>query len=1156
MHRSLKRPPSPSFYPNNLDQSQRWTSPPPLSILEEESDTSRRVKFRTDSGESRLYDYEDRADLKYENQLDHNYGLGYEETPYDQGPRNGQNYYIPHKQVYTDASEDTAEHRYRYAAHDHGIESDNDVSNNPIEEHPILYSEDEQYDHGHRPRPESYDLDNDNEETDYQYFSANPPHIGNTINPHSYPTYDYNSIPYPQSELHASQAHPQSIQAVNSYDQNNPSTAYATSQAQQPLKLPNRNAERISVQTQLSENEKQRYFPHEGAVAENLDTFPNGSQVNVDDEDAEETGPVVKRRRVLALFAPSREVLAAAWYDPEKRNMEILEDTKDTRGWDLAILILEQVQPDVVLMSSNNDTQMVERVQAWATEDSTRLLIIPGKQCNYNSAIVHLSAVRLPDRSLIVSAPQPIPSASSITENMETSMPHRMEDTTGLGQHRLNSVKLGCWVNVQAPLAVIAAGQVVSELRYGLDGGLGGKSEFMNGFLELNSLESMDIERYMQINQDALTSLAIFSVEDHAAMFARDEKPALSIHGLLNTCITPLGKKLMHTWHLRPLVDLLEIQARHEAVGLFSTRLNSGSVDVLCRTMKRIKNLPYLFWKLRYGTAKFHDWRAIRDSLNAILEVRNTVIGMGWVVPVDIIEKMRTKVSAELETISSFMDEVIDWNSSKGQSRMSVAPGTNAELDDLRTLYSGEFSQFSHVIKEEIPRDIASNFSVIYLPHIGFHSVIVTEEDIPSPKIRGWTARFKTTDKHYYKNSSMVDLDNHYGDIYVMMTNLEVDIIQDLNTELQKFEPIIDAAVDIIAELDCLLSFARAVSLYKLVRPTMTNNTTLQIREGRHLLQEQVTDWCIPNDTLLAGGKDTKHHNMMIVTGANGSGKSIYGKQVALIVFMAQIGCFVPADSATIGLCDKIYTRLQTKESSSKHASAFMIDLGQVSQALRGATEKSLLIMDEFGKGTISWDGAGLLAGTIDYLQNGPCPRTVVLTHFHELITQEFIRENDGIVLAHMNVELVPESRELHFFWKLALGPTKHSYAADCALQHGIPQEVVDRAKYVTECVSKFDLTKLYDNKLTPAREAELRANEELAKRFLSCAFDEDTQVVRDLVEDMLEDTEIDKFKFQLIDSTDNINTNERQRQDNADEEIDELDSDDSNSVAYSDETD
>ncbi|KLT41797.1 P-loop containing nucleoside triphosphate hydrolase protein [Cutaneotrichosporon oleaginosum] len=290
----------------------------------------------------------------------------------------------------------------------------------------------------------------------------------------------------------------------------------------------------------------------------------------------------------------------------------------------------------------------------------------------------------------------------------------------------------------------------------------------------------------------------------------------------------------------------------------------------------------------------------------------------------------------------------------------------------------------SVIMGRHTPPGMCEDVKVIYLPQMGCllaASNIHRRELIPPD----WEQQFEAKGLTYFKTPQMTNLDEHYGDLQNIIIDLEIEWVQRLIERLEPLEWQLMNLGDAIAEVDCLLAFALAVERFGLVRPTMTEQPTLKIKNGWHPLYAMSLGpgQYIGNDTMLDAGPDPDMAAMTVITGANGSGKSAYGKQVALITYMAHIGSFVPADKATIGICDKIFTRVQTRESASKIASAFMIDLGQVSQALRGATSRSLIILDEFGKGTSPSDGAGLLAGVLTHLLNGANPRTVVLTHFH-----------------------------------------------------------------------------------------------------------------------------------------------------------------------------
>ncbi|WVQ94393.1 hypothetical protein IAU59_001472 [Kwoniella sp. CBS 9459] len=732
-----------------------------------------------------------------------------------------------------------------------------------------------------------------------------------------------------------------------------------------------------------------------------------------DDGPTGDTAPSMTMR-ILTFHAPSAGNLAAAWYDPDERKIEVLEDTKDTISWDLAILVLEQVQPDSILMSSKTHLSLVDQVTKWDMDD----------QSSGDSFARHEVEYR--------------------------------EEGAGMGYHRLSLVKLGCWVNVDAPLAVVSTGILVAEVKKELANSLTGDNASVSR-LDLTSLESMNLEQHMLINKDALTSLAIFDTEAHAFVHSDVQKQALSVYGLLNRAVTPLGKKLMHTWHLRPLLNLSDIAARHDAVALFSSPDVIPVTFEIRQELQKIKNLASIFTKVRDGSGKYNEWAGLRQSLNALSNIKHIALNIPCLKSIDVLEK----------------------------------------------------TQVAHLLSPRVPLGVTRDISVLYITQLGFHVVLQIDDSEP-PEIPDWTKKFRIEDKVYYQCQETRELDAHYGDIVNLIRGREVEIMQELTERIHAQEPLILAAAEVVTELDCLLALAVAAKDLDLNRPIISEDKTLRIKNGRHLLYERVTERYIGNNTLLQGGKDGRYNSMMIVTGANGSGKSAYAKQVALIVFMAQIGSFVPAAEATIGICDK--------KSTSRHGSAFMIDLGQVSQALRGATDRSLIILDEFGKGTISCDGAGLLTGVIEHLLSTSCPRTIVATHFHELFTQSFIAEDQQVQFAHMKCLMAQDTKELHFFYKLDPRPCLTSYAAECALHHGVPKDIVDRARFVTECMSKFEFHKLHDTFLTPDQVKEARQAEQIAKAFFQWEVDEESEDVQEVLREMLERIEVNLQESNISD--------------------------------------
>ncbi|KAK1921135.1 muts domain V-domain-containing protein [Papiliotrema laurentii] len=733
-----------------------------------------------------------------------------------------------------------------------------------------------------------------------------------------------------------------------------------------------------------------------------------------------------------------------------------MEDTKDTVEWDLAVLLMEQWDPVMVVMSSQSQDSMVDKVEEWCKQQGKLFELQPHKTFAQSHAILRLSELELDAQhpALTVESSgleQSVPALSRTSDDEEE--PDRFakyrqgdDEFAGMGKIRLTMVKLGCWVNVHAPRAISAAGGLMTFLsrRDALD-------SFEETMVPVHGIESMQIEQYMLINQDALQSLAVFDYRPPASSNNLKDKEAMSLFALLRSTVTPLGHKLLHTWHLRPLVNFDLIKARHDLVEIFSSGLNRDACDRMTKAMKRIKNIPVHTKRLRRGRGGIKEWRAVVDALLAANEIKQQIVTMPGAKSSTIAHQVAGMISWELREFQNDVLRTIDFDESKEVDRVCVRSGIDEELDSLRQDFhelQSVLAAVAHHVKTTMDPRWPCQLEVQYFPSLGFLTCINPLGDgfaVP----QGWNMLFSAEETLYYKTPETARLDEEYGDIDTNIQARELVIVQELNERMKAVDGEIAKIMGVIAEVDCLMALARAAVAHNLVRPTMVQEPLLEIRHGRHILQEQFVERYIANDTVLCGGPDGSHHNMMIVTGANGSGKSAYGKQVALITIMAQIGSFVPAESATIGVVDKIYTRMQTRESVSKAASAFMIDLSQVSLALRGATPRSLVILDEFGKGTLPADGAGLLAGVIEHLINGPCPRTVVLTHFHELFTQQFVDDSLPILHCHMKTELAEGTKELLYLYRLTPGKSLSSNAAECALAHGIPKDVVERAKEV-----------------------------------------------------------------------------------------------------------
>uniref|UniRef100_A0A7C9AMX9 DNA mismatch repair protein MSH5 n=2 Tax=Opuntia streptacantha TaxID=393608 RepID=A0A7C9AMX9_OPUST len=303
---------------------------------------------------------------------------------------------------------------------------------------------------------------------------------------------------------------------------------------------------------------------------------------------------------------------------------------------------------------------------------------------------------------------------------------------------------------------------------------------------------------------------------------------------------------------------------------------------------------------------------------------------------------------------------------------------------------------------------------------------------------------------------------------------MERAIARDLIVHVLLFSTHLLKAVNFAAELDCLLSLALVACQNKYVRPVLTTDTILDIQNGRHVLQEMTVDTFIPNDTkILDDGR------INIITGPNYSGKSIYIKQVALIVFLSHIGSFVPADAAVVGLTDRVFCATGRKLMTAEQ-STFMIDLHQVGMMLRQATPRSLCLLDEFGKGTLTEDGIGLLGGTINHFADcDDPPKALICTHLTEIFNENWLPKSDKIKFYTMSVLRPEESsmpvEDIVFLYRLVPGQAHLSYGLHCALLAGVPIDVVKRAAVVLDAIGNSQHVERLSNENIEAQDQQYK---------------------------------------------------------------------------------
>ncbi|KAG7379942.1 MutS protein msh5 [Phytophthora pseudosyringae] len=590
-----------------------------------------------------------------------------------------------------------------------------------------------------------------------------------------------------------------------------------------------------------------------------------------------------------------------------------------------------------------------------------------------------------------------------------------------------------------------------------------------------STVEQVALDGFMYIDKSTLQSLQIFNHEAHPSLVKGSgrAKEGFSLFGLLNRTVTKSGSCTLRRWMLAPLVSGAEIDERQRSVAFFTDSENDEVRQLLFGKLKRFRDVAGIFQRIKRRCASVGDWCRFAASTASFLEAQSLFEDIRETSNSSL-PNVFSRVTTErgIIHVSNLLGNVVDFEESQKENIVVIRSGVSEALDAARERYEdldNVLTEVAFQVQEANPA--LSSITVQYIPQVGY--VICCESPTTLPD---FVFQFQEDDTtFYYKDACCRDLDESIGDIYGYILDIQRELLEELTMALLEYESSMHEMTWVMSYLDCMISFASCAKSFNFTRPQITESNTLKATKARHPLQELLVEHYIPNDIFLDSSDSLK-----IVTGFNGSGKSVYLKLVGLLQYMAQIGSFVPAETAEIGLVTKVFTRIQSMESATVSQSSFTIDCNQMAWMLNHGDGRSLFLIDEFGKGTAELDGIALLSSIINYLAKKNFttgrPRVVLTTHFLEIFRNNLLEpalvdqllpgeqsecspDTPRVVCTVMASTDAPESYSATSntapLYELRHGISTHSNALTCAANCGIPQELVERAQEVLDCTKR-----------------------------------------------------------------------------------------------------
>ena len=568
-------------------------------------------------------------------------------------------------------------------------------------------------------------------------------------------------------------------------------------------------------------------------------------------------------------------------------------------------------------------------------------------------------------------------------------------------------------------LGVVAAGAILQYLEMTQHTHLG----------HITSLRRIEEDRYVRLDKFTIRSLELLqSMQDDG----------VSLLDVIDRTVTPMGARMLKRWTVFPLMDVASINKRLNVVETFFR--NPDFRQVVDDNLHRIGDMERIISKVAVGRVSPREVVQLKLALQSIIPIKTACLysdneeirSIGE--RLNLCESLRDRIEREIQPDPPQLVNKGDV----------IAAGFSKELDELRSISRGGRDYLLKIQEEEAQKTGIQSLKVGYNNVFGYYLEVrnTYKDQVPQEWIRKQTL----ANAERYITQELKEYEEKIMGADEKILSLETRLFMELVTDMAEFIPQIQINANIIARLDCMLSFAKTAEEHRYVRPVVADDCVLEIKAGRHpVIETQLPmgEEYVPNDIEL----DTEQQQIMIITGPNMAGKSALLRQTALITLMAQMGCFVPAESARVGLVDKIFTRVGASDNISLGESTFMVEMTEASDILNNVTPRSLVLFDELGRGTSTYDGISIAWAIVEYLHEhqGAQARTLFATHYHELNEMEknFSR------IKNYNVSVKELNGKVIFLRKLMRGGSEHSFGIHVAEIAGMPKSIVNRANTI-----------------------------------------------------------------------------------------------------------